>query len=65
MVRNQTLEDWEDVDLTVSTASAQPVEAINPTPYFVDVYTPDYGAVTTRSAAPMDMKKEKARDGLH
>ena len=62
VVRNQTLEDWEDVGLTVSTASAQPVEAINPTPYFVDVYTPDYGAVATRSAAPMDMKKEKAMD---
>jgi uncharacterized protein (TIGR02231 family) len=62
VVRNQTLEDWEDVELTVSTASAQPVEAIDPTPYYVDVYTPDYGMIATRSAAPMDMKKEKAID---
>jgi uncharacterized protein (TIGR02231 family) len=60
VVRNQTLEDWEDVGLTVSTASAQPVEAVDPTPYYVDVYTPDFGGIATRSAAPMDMKKEKA-----
>jgi uncharacterized protein (TIGR02231 family) len=61
VVRNQSLEDWEEVSLAVSTASAQPVEAIVPTPYYVDVYTPDYGFVASRSAAaPMEMKKEKA-----
>jgi len=64
VVRNQTLEDWEDVDLTVSTASAQPVEAVKPNPFYVDVYTPQhFGMVAMRSAAaPMDMKKEKAYD---
>ncbi|MFW9769596.1 MAG: DUF4139 domain-containing protein, partial [Candidatus Thorarchaeota archaeon] len=61
VVQNRTLEDWEDIELTVSTASAQPVEAIDPTPYYVDVYTPDFGMVATGSAAaPREMKKEKA-----
>jgi uncharacterized protein (TIGR02231 family) len=62
VVRNQTLEDWEDVGLTVSTASAQPVEAVEPNPFYVDVYTPDYEMVASRpAAAPRDMmKKEKA-----
>ncbi|MBY8998367.1 MAG: mucoidy inhibitor MuiA family protein [Candidatus Thorarchaeota archaeon] len=61
VVQNQTLEDWEDVGLTVSTASAQPVEAVEPNPFYVDVYTPQhFGMVATRSAAaPRKMKKEK------
>ncbi len=64
VVQNQTLEDWEDVGLTVSTASAQPVEAVEPNPFYVDVYTPQhYGmGVVSSAAAPMDMKKEKAYD---
>jgi uncharacterized protein (TIGR02231 family) len=66
VVRNQTLEDWNDVDLTVSTASAQPVEAVDPSPFYVDVYTPQpvaLGGIATRSAAaPAEMKKEKAYD---
>ncbi|MHA2044664.1 MAG: mucoidy inhibitor MuiA family protein [Candidatus Thorarchaeota archaeon] len=65
VVRNQTLENWNDVELTVSTASAQPVEAVEPNPFYVDVYTPqDFGMVATRSgAAPSKMmKKEEAFD---
>ena len=64
VVRNQTLEEWEDVSLTVSTASAQPVEAVKPNPFYVDVYTPQhFGMMATRAAAaPMEMKKEKAYD---
>jgi len=64
VVRNQSLEDWEDVGLTVSTASAQPVEAVEPNPFYVDVYTPrDFGMMATRAAAPREMmKKEKAYD---
>ena len=58
VVRNQTLEDWNDVGLTVSTASAQPVEAIEPNPFYVDVYTPQaFGMVATRSAAAPEAKK--------
>ncbi len=64
VVRNQTLEDWEDVGLTVSTASAQPVEAVDPNPFFIDVYRPEYEMVSTRTlAAPSEMmKKEEAYD---
>ncbi|MHA2024804.1 MAG: mucoidy inhibitor MuiA family protein [Candidatus Thorarchaeota archaeon] len=64
VVRNQTLEDWTDVGLTVSTASAQPVEAVEPNPFYVDVYTPQaFGMVATRSAAAPEAKKsEKERD---
>jgi len=40
MVANQTLEDWTDVSLTVSTASARPVEAVKAEPFYVDVYRP-------------------------
>ncbi|MFW9794235.1 MAG: DUF4139 domain-containing protein, partial [Candidatus Thorarchaeota archaeon] len=66
VVNNQTLEDWEDVALMVSTASAQPVEAVDPSPFYVDVYVPQpvgFGMVATRSAAaPAEMKKEKVYD---
>ncbi len=40
MVTNNTMETWEDVELTVSTASARPVEAVKPQPYYVDIYRP-------------------------
>jgi len=65
VVRNQTLEDWEDVELMVSTASAQPVEAVDPNPFYIDVYRPiEYGMVSSLSAgAPAEMmKKEEAYD---
>jgi uncharacterized protein (TIGR02231 family) len=39
MVHNGTLEDWVDVELVVSTASARRVEAVEATPYYVDVYS--------------------------
>ena len=62
VVRNQTLENWNDVSLTVSTASAQPVEAIEPNPFYVNVYTPQYFAATSSgsaAAAPAAMKADK------
>ena len=63
VVRNQTLEDWEDVNLTVSTASAQPVEAVEPSPYYVDVYSPEYFGIGTASvSAPKAAKEERAYD---
>jgi uncharacterized protein (TIGR02231 family) len=40
MIANQSLEDWTDVALTVSTASARPVEAVKAEPFYVDVYQP-------------------------
>jgi len=32
------MEDWEDINLIVSTASAQPVSIVRPNPYYVDTY---------------------------
>ena len=40
IVYNNTLEDWEDINLIVSTASARPIEAVKPQPYYVDTYRP-------------------------
>jgi len=63
VVRNQTLEDWNDVGLTVSTASAQPVEAVEPNPFYVDVYSPQaFGMVATRSAAAPEAAKKMEKE---
>ncbi len=63
MVYNQTLEDWKEVGLTVSTASARPVEAVDANPYYVDIMAP---IATTASfgmvGGGIDLKKEKAYD---
>ncbi|MGY5852335.1 MAG: mucoidy inhibitor MuiA family protein [Candidatus Thorarchaeota archaeon] len=40
MIQNTSREDWEDVSLTVSTASAQPVSIVRPQPYYVDISSP-------------------------
>jgi uncharacterized protein (TIGR02231 family) len=40
MIYNNTMEDWDDISLVVSTASAKPVEAVKPLPYYVDIYRP-------------------------
>ncbi len=48
-VLNQSLEDWIDTDLTVSTASMRPVQAIQPQPYYVDVATRAYEAAPPRT----------------
>ncbi len=40
LVRNRTEEDWMDMDLTISTATARPIEAIEGSPYFITAYDP-------------------------
>lgn len=40
IIYNNSLEDWKDIDLTVSTASARPVEAVQPQPFYIDIYHP-------------------------
>jgi uncharacterized protein (TIGR02231 family) len=37
-VSNRTREDWRDVNLTVSTATAKPAEAIEARPYYISAY---------------------------
>ncbi len=57
MVNNQTDEDWSEVDLTISTATARPVEAIEGKPFFITAYDPgavkmDYGRARTAEGVP-------------
>jgi uncharacterized protein (TIGR02231 family) len=40
LIYNRTKEDWKDIALVVSTATARPVQAIEATPYYVGVYDP-------------------------
>ncbi|RLI55133.1 MAG: hypothetical protein DRP09_10865 [Candidatus Thorarchaeota archaeon] len=40
-LRNRTGEDWTKVNLTVSTATARPAEAIEATPYYISAYDPE------------------------
>ena len=68
LLYNQTKEDWNNVNLIVSTATARPVEAVEATPYYIGVYDPstiydkrDYGKMkkegrSAPKAAPMAMK---------
>lgn len=41
MVSNRTEEDWSEIDLIISTATARPVEAVEGTPFFINVYDPE------------------------
>jgi len=69
LLYNRTREDWNSVNLVVSTATARPVEAIEATPYYVGVYDPaeERARIDSRkvkralakpSAAPMAAKAE-------
>jgi len=53
---NQTKEDWNNVDLIVSTATARPVQAIEATPYYIGVYDPSIEMERRRDS--FKMKKE-------
>ncbi|MFX1563515.1 MAG: mucoidy inhibitor MuiA family protein, partial [Promethearchaeota archaeon] len=71
VVRNNTLEDWKNVRLTVSTASSRPATVTEPSPYLIRVYTPPPPSMSVRAAkaglkrrdiatsgAPMEAKEE-------
>ncbi|RLI57113.1 MAG: hypothetical protein DRO93_10825 [Candidatus Thorarchaeota archaeon] len=55
MVTNQTDEDWTDVILSVSTASARPVEIVEPKPFYITRFVP------RPPAAPSPMAKKMMR----
>ena len=55
LLYNQTKEDWKNVDLVVSTATARPVTAVEATPYYIGVYDPTIER--TRSRDDLKMKK--------
>jgi len=56
LLYNQTKEDWNNVDLIVSTATARPVTAIEATPYYIGVYDPSMERARRRDSRKM--KKE-------
>jgi len=53
LLYNQTKEDWNNVDLIVSTATARPVTAVEATPYYIGVYDPSIERVRRRDGAKM------------
>ncbi|MHA2313520.1 MAG: DUF4139 domain-containing protein, partial [Candidatus Thorarchaeota archaeon] len=67
LVSNRTREDWDEVKLIVSTATARPVEAIEGSPFYISAYDPEdlrkrreRRLVTASRSAKPSMKKEKA-----
>ncbi|MBD3190890.1 MAG: mucoidy inhibitor MuiA family protein [Candidatus Heimdallarchaeota archaeon] len=74
-IRNNTLEDWKNVELEVSTAIARPVKIVKPNPYYIDIYQPRVsdragGGIKRRAmkmasvapgAPPSPMEKEEAK----
>jgi len=59
LLYNQTKEDWNNVNLTVSTATARPVQAIEATPYYIGVYDPSIEYARTKDSRKMK-KGERA-----
>jgi len=53
LLYNQTKEDWNNVDLIVSTATARPVQAIEATPYYIGVYDPALERARRRDSSKM------------
>ena len=37
---NQTLEEWKDVSLEISTAVFKPLRVVEPTPFYIDIFDP-------------------------
>lgn len=61
MVRNQTHEDWREIDLVISTATARPVEAIEGQPFYITAYDPsmerDYAIDKRKGGMPKPSMK--------
>ncbi len=62
VVRNNTLEDWNGVRLTVSTASSRPATITEPHPYLLREYTPPPPA-KPKAVGRRRMAKEEATGG--
>jgi uncharacterized protein (TIGR02231 family) len=57
MLRNQTREPWEKVGLTISTATARPVSAVEASPMIIDAYDPELERAKRRDKAGRPMKR--------
>ncbi len=70
IIQNNTLEDWKDVELSISTASAQPVRAVKANPLFIDVYQPytapasDYGGGLGAVEGGFDKEEEESSEEM-
>jgi uncharacterized protein (TIGR02231 family) len=65
MVTNQTQEDWSDIDLIISTATARPIEAIEGRPFFITAYDSEverasFEGMARRDRIPRPSPKMKA-----
>ncbi|MHA2060285.1 MAG: DUF4139 domain-containing protein [Candidatus Ranarchaeia archaeon] len=61
MISNRTQLDWNNVHVTVSTASTRTASANEPSPFYLDLFRPR-PAPTRGVPAPMAMKASLARD---
>ncbi len=60
LVNNRTLEDWNKVALTISTAVFKPIRIIEPDPFYIDIYSPRPSSrMMSYAAAPAPMRKMK------
>jgi len=68
MVTNRTQEEWADIDLTISTATARPVEAVEGKPFFISVYQPSIERSIVRDkrkkGAPKPAMRAAAAPGM-
>jgi len=62
MISNNSMEDWKDISLIVSTASAQPVSIVKPNPYYVNTYEATMGMSGYGGGARMDDLKGASQD---
>lgn len=56
---NRTLEDWLDVELTISTAVFKPIRVVEPNPFYIDIYRPRPPPAPRRSAPGFGAKMKK------
>ena len=65
MVRNRTEEDWKDIGLTISTATARPIEAIEGSPFFITAYDPSMVPRPSPKSGRADRRyKSRAMEGV-
>ncbi|MGY5879305.1 MAG: mucoidy inhibitor MuiA family protein [Candidatus Thorarchaeota archaeon] len=62
MISNNSLEDWKDISLIVSTASAQPVSIVRPNPYYVSTFQATMATSGYGGGAPGGVMRSVAAD---
>lgn len=62
MISNNSMEDWDDINLIVSTASAQPVSIVRPNPYYVNTYQATMATTGYGGGPPGGLPASVSRD---